>query len=422
MKTARPAPEEVTVKGNTVTIYWTPSVKNGKEYPGWSLSWTESGKRKRRSVANLDKARVIARSIAGQLSDGTGHAHALTPAEVADYHGSIRILRQAPGVQLSTAASTFAQAWAILPDAGDILTAVRQYRDNLKKQDVTPITVAALVADFIATKEKQGVSKRYISGCKNVGKRLSETFRCNVSGITSADLQGHLDRLKLGATSRSNHKRVIITLWRHASRKGYLPRKKSTEADFLDPIKPPVSSVGVYQPTDIATVLHHATGLGQLAVAIGAFAGMRSAEIYRMNWQDIGKKFITVAPEQAKTAARRLIPILPPLAAFLAKFTRGEGRIFSEVTSEAKLSTLIAATVRNAGVVAVHNGLRHSFCTYRLAVTQNAAQVSLEAGNSPAKLFRHYRELATKAQGAKWFAVRPAGRAKNVLEMPAKAA
>ena len=55
----------------------------------------------------------------------------------------------------------------------------------------------------------------------------------------------------------------------------------------------------------------------------------------------------------------------------------------------------------------VHNGLRHSFITYRMAVLKNAAQVALEAGNSPRMIFEHYRELATKGEGNAWFAVRP---------------
>ena len=125
MKKKKPQPEQITVKGVSVTIYSTPSFKDGKEYPAWTLSYTEAGKRIRRSVANLDKARSVARSIAGQLASGTGHAHALTPAELSDYQGAIRILRQAPGIHLTTAASTFAQAWATFPDTGDILAAVR---------------------------------------------------------------------------------------------------------------------------------------------------------------------------------------------------------------------------------------------------------------------------------------------------------
>jgi hypothetical protein len=38
-----------------------------------------------------------------------------------------------------------------------------------------------------------------------------------------------------------------------------------------------------------------------------------------------------------------------------------------------------------------HNALRHSFCSYRLADVKSAAQVALEAANSPQMIFQHYR-------------------------------
>ena len=44
------------------------------------------------------------------------------------------------------------------------------------------------------------------------------------------------------------------------------------------------------------------------------------------------------------------------------------------------------------------NALRHSFISYRVADTQNVAQVALEAGNSPAIIFAHYRELVRPAE------------------------
>ena len=56
----------------------------------------------------------------------------------------------------------------------------------------------------------------------------------------------------------------------------------------------------------------------------------------------------------------------------------------------------------------VHNGLRHSFITYRLATEKSAAAVALEAGNSPKMIFEHYRELRTEAEGKEWFSVMPA--------------
>ena len=54
-----------------------------------------------------------------------------------------------------------------------------------------------------------------------------------------------------------------------------------------------------------------------------------------------------------------------------------------------------------------HNALRHSFASYRLAAIQDAAKVALEMGNSPEKLFRHYRELVTEKGAKAWFAITP---------------
>jgi hypothetical protein len=54
-----------------------------------------------------------------------------------------------------------------------------------------------------------------------------------------------------------------------------------------------------------------------------------------------------------------------------------------------------------------HNALRHSYISYRIAVVQSAAQVALEAGNSPTIIFKHYRELVTKDDADKWFGIMP---------------
>jgi hypothetical protein len=64
------------------------------------------------------------------------------------------------------------------------------------------------------------------------------------------------------------------------------------------------------------------------------------------------------------------------------------------------------------------NELRHSYATYRLAETQDAARTALEMGNSPAILLAHYRELVGPEDAAKWFAVKPEAAA-NVVSIAA---
>ena len=60
---------------------------------------------------------------------------------------------------------------------------------------------------------------------------------------------------------------------------------------------------------------------------------------------------------------------------------------------------------------------RHSFCTYRAAATKKVPQTALEAGDSVATIFSHYRSLATEAEGKSWFAIVPPHSVTNVVRL-----
>ena len=71
------------------------------------------------------------------------------------------------------------------------------------------------------------------------------------------------------------------------------------------------------------------------------------------------------------------------------------------------LPVALLSLAKRAGVKWKHNALRHSFISYRVALTQNLPQVSLEAGNSVQRVNRHYRELVTEGEAKAWFSIRP---------------
>jgi integrase len=53
--------------------------------------------------------------------------------------------------------------------------------------------------------------------------------------------------------------------------------------------------------------------------------------------------------------------------------------------------------------------LRHGFASYHLAKFEDAAKLALELGHTNQDLlFRHYRELVTSEQAAKYWDIRPA--------------
>ena len=127
-------------------------------------------------------------------------------------------------------------------------------------------------------------------------------------------------------------------------------------------------------------------------LALGAFAGLRMAELQRLDWSeiDLNRGFITVAAHKAKTRQRRLVPIAEQSQGMAqaphAAFRPG-------LCGHQRPQMAVARLCE--GFKWAANGLRHSYISYRLAVLHDTARVALEAGNSPEVIFAHYRELVT---------------------------
>jgi integrase len=142
-------------------------------------------------------------------------------------------------------------------------------------------------------------------------------------------------------------------------------------------------------------------------IAIGGFAGIRSAEITRLDWEDIrwDRGHIEIAGSKAKTAARRLANLPENLKAWIAPWRNASGRIVSVADYSGPLNDLgIKAGIPGGWR---KNALRHSFISYRVAETGDVARTSLEAGNSPKIIFRHYREVVDPETAAEWFSIMP---------------
>lgn len=143
-------------------------------------------------------------------------------------------------------------------------------------------------------------------------------------------------------------------------------------------------------------------------LAVAAFCGLRAAEIMRLDWSEIHlagtEKFVEVTAGKAKTASRRTVPITDNCAAWLERYAKPSGPVINLSRADKQLFLYLA---EKSGVAWKHNGLRHSFISYRLAVVKDVGEVSLEAGNSPGMVFKHYRQLVRESEAKEWFGVVP---------------
>ena len=120
------------------------------------------------------------------------------------------------------------------------------------------------------------------------------------------------------------------------------------------------------------------------------------------------QRVVVIDAQQTKTASRRVIPLPNNAIAWIAPLipSAASGQI-SRHNHADYTSKHLAETAQTLGIPWVRNGLRHSWCSYRLAVTKNAALTAHEAGNSPQILHRHYNELVTQKEAEQWFSVTP---------------
>jgi integrase len=189
----------------------------------------------------------------------------------------------------------------------------------------------------------------------------------------------------------------------------------------VENVKVTAGDVAIFTPKEIARLLAAASPEFLPCLALGAFAGLRSAEIERLEWSDIDLvgRHVTIGASKAKTASRRVVPISDNLAAWLAPHAEKSGNVWTgthedyyDAQQETAAATEAAADPEK-GIKAVApvkwkaNALRHSYASYRFAQTGDAGRVAGELGNSAAVVHRHYRELVKPVDAQRWFTVSP---------------
>ncbi len=396
-----------------VKVYRTPS----GERELYTISYWIDRKRKRLVFPTWEKAIEEAKTLGGQLAGGDMSIPQLSSADWAAY-ARARQLLDPVGVALETAAAEYADAVKKLAGRASLSAAVEFY---LKRHPVgTQVKrVAEVVKECLESKRQDRLSVRYLKQLEYDLNRFAARFKNYIGDISGVTINDWLRSLDVSPRTRNNLRGSFQVLYSFAKAKRYVP-KDHDELDAVALAKNLEGEIGIFRPGEFREVLAVARPEMVPSLVLGAFAGVRHAEIQRLDWQDIRMKagIIEIRAAKAKTASRRTIPIVPNLKKWLKKYRKESGPVcpFANLTEQFLDLTIAVNERRGKRDVEgefkwQHNGLRHSFISYRVAVVKNVAQVALEAGNSPAVIFSNYRELVTPQDAKAWFAIVPAGKA-----------
>lgn len=312
--------------------------------------------------------------------------------------------------------SDFITATKKLAEYGETINdAVRFRVDYLERVRRSGTTVAQLANEVLEAKRKDGLSAKYIGMLRLYLKRFCHDFgERPLAGIGPEELDNWLRSLPGSPKTRADYRANIGVLFSYAARRRMIdfnPIAFTAKPKLID--RPPE----IFMVDELRALLEAAQRTEPSVVpmlAIGAFAGLREAEIKRLEWSevDLARGHIEVKAAKAKSARRRLVPIQANLALWLRHYSGLVGQVVPDA-ARGKLDRVR----KDAGLARwPKNGLRHSFASYRLAAIHDAPRVASELGHTtPQLLYSTYRELVRPEEAERYWKIAPTAATENVV-------
>ncbi len=360
------------------------------------VNYREAGRRKRSFFETKEAAKTFADEQNIKLTN--------EGREGAEFPTALRVMAQECKDALSNYGKT-------IKDATNFLIA------HLKASEKS-CTAVELVKELVAAKKADGASRRHVDDLDSRLSIFAEKFDGQlVATITSAEIDDWLRSLKVSPVTRNHYRRLVVLAFNFAVHRGYAtdnPAKETAKA------KEDGGNIGILTINESARLLENAAPDVLAYIAIGLFAGLRRAELERLDWSEIDfdSGLIEVTAQKSKTARRRHVTMQPNLREWLMPLRKHKGN----VTPRENFRQLFDTTRLTAGIDEwPDNGLRHSFASYHLAHFKDAKALALEMGHTNEDMiFTNYRQLVKPKESERYWNIRPAIKEK-IVPMVARA-
>lgn len=372
---------------------------------GWRITFWRGRQRVRRFFADYAAAREEARRIVADLRAGRIETAAADAGDL-DELGRGRRALAGLDISIERACVEFAECYRAL-GGRSVSGFVQTHLSRTGKLEERSVLEAA--RELIEEKTARGKGAHYLKTLKkDLVYGLAADLKKPLLAVTAEDLNRHLKRWE--GRTRNNKINSIRTLF-YFCRGKYLPANEPTPADKLDKDVCAAAEVQIWTPEEAKKILEAAKPDEVGFFAIQLFAGIRTEELSKMDWsqvrphRDPDESHIEVKAADSKMRlGRRIVPIVPALAAYLKKIKKPASGPIAPWRNMRNRMVLLS---KRAGIFWKQNACRHSFGSYRLADIRNVFQVSEEMGNSPAMVKKHYFQAVPKAAAGRYWQIRP---------------
>jgi integrase len=247
----------------------------------------------------------------------------------------------------------------------------------------------------------------------HIKKLLPDLGELHVCDLTSQLLNRWLISQPVKVTTRNNIRRSLSVFFnKFAVPNEWITESPIPKTEKVD-TKPLRKKPCIYTPEQAASILLQADHDLVPFFSLGLFAGLRTSEIERLEWNDIDFEERLIDVHITKTSKERWVPISDNLAAWLVPYRNLHGQVAPHRDEPRRKAVRSRAGIPANGMA---NAMRHSYCSYRYALTNDLKTCAKEAGNSPDVFLSNYNHRVKEAPAKQYFAIRPQD-TQNILKV-----
>jgi hypothetical protein len=285
-------------------------VKGSPCYPYRVLYWGEDGKRCQEFYKSQADAKRRVSELRVLMTQAGVHAiAAITPERLA-------LLRLAEEMQERLA-----------PYGIGLEEAFRRQLELLALERSSP-PVGAVVERLLDAKAKEGKSSRWLRDLRSyLGEFVSAGFGDRpIATIRRQEIAEYLDKAP-SLWVRYHRHRALSTLFSFAQTREWL---RENPLHGLPVAKPTLPEIRTYSPEEARRLLFTAREKFPELIpylALGFFAGVRRAELERLDWKDINGRYVRVSAGRLRPPARALSKSIRPWPLGLLRTARKADRL-----------------------------------------------------------------------------------------------
>lgn len=285
----------------------------------------------------------------------------------------------------------------------------RYYLDNAFEGVVTVNEAAIEYLDKCKARVAEGSLRNYTRILQRFAEKFGER---KIASIRRKDMIDYLARYEANPPNWLNTQRALSKFFVECEKYGYC---KENPCRLLEAPRNVSAPERAYlRPDDVKKVMRAAEEQGDpsivLYLALGFFGGLRPSEAFRMKAKHINLEtgYIYISADITKTHSfkERTFQIEPTLMAWLKRYYDPTKKPVQSGKAHS-VDYAIRTVFAKAGVAKTDDVLRHTYGTYRFALTGNSAETASIMGHAEAVGLKYYRGRAPKDEAVRFFAIMP---------------